>query len=64
MSVQSAADAVLTTTIKLPARLRAELDVVRAERTRRTGERPANNDLLVEAVREFVARENQTGRTK
>jgi hypothetical protein len=52
MSLQAIAEgAVLTTTIKLPAALRAQLDEVRAGRTRRTGERPATNALLVEAVR-------------
>lgn len=50
-------EAVMTTTIQMPIGLRARLDDIRAARTRKTGKRPANNDLLVEAVKDFVKKE-------
>ena len=56
MSAQSAEEAVLTTTIKMTAELRAKLDIVRAGRTRRTGRRPATNELFIEAIEQWVER--------
>jgi hypothetical protein len=46
-----------TTTLRIPLRLRAQLDIARARRAEKTGKRPTMREMLEEAVRRFVAAE-------
>jgi hypothetical protein len=49
-----------TTTVSMPLELRAALDLLKAQHARRTGKRPPINALIVEALRQYVARECAT----
>ena len=47
------------TTIPMALDLRASLDVIRAERAKKTGSRNTVKSLIIEALSQFVEREQQ-----